>query len=155
MRSMFQIVIGAAALVLAAPTLAQDPAGVAALAWMEGNWQSEVDGRWTEERWTDARGGMLMGVSRSGRADRVDSFEYMRIAADEAGRISFHGSPSGKPAVAFASVSSGAGEAVFENPTHDFPTRISYLREGDMLTATVSGKNGEGAMTWRYRRVAD
>jgi hypothetical protein len=46
----------------------------------------------------------------------------------------------------------GRGEAVFENPHHDFPQRIVYRREGKALIATVSLNDGSNAMSWRYRR---
>ena len=41
---------------------------------------------------------------------------------------------------------------VFENPAHDYPTRITYRRDGDRLVATISGPNGANPMSWRYRR---
>ena len=43
--------------------------------------------------------------------------------------------------------------AVFENPAHDFPTRIVYEREGEILSARIEGEM-EGrpvSMGWRFR----
>jgi uncharacterized protein DUF6265 len=131
------------------------PAGrteVAALAWLSGSWATEGEGsggRWTEERWTPPRGGMMLGTGLSG-GDKADNFEFMRIAADAEGVISFWGSPNGQKPVPFRLVSASAGEAVFENPEHDFPTRIAYRRSGNVLTATVSGPGGSGEQSWRY-----
>jgi hypothetical protein len=31
---------------------------------------------------------------------------------------------------------------VFENPTHDFPKRVTYQRSGDRLTASIDGGGG-------------
>jgi hypothetical protein len=50
-------------------------------------------------------------------------------------------------------VKSGIGEAVFENPTHDYPQRISYRMEGETLVATTSLMDGSQAQNWRYRRM--
>ena len=44
--------------------------------------------------------------------------------------------------------------AVFENPEHDFPTKIVYERDGDMLTAIVSGliDGEERSSGWQWKR---
>ena len=43
---------------------------------------------------------------------------------------------------------------VFENAAHDFPTRISYARDGDVMTARIDGGEGsEQAMEWRFQRA--
>jgi hypothetical protein len=141
--------IFAALLLAAAP--GAEPADVASLAWLSGTWVAEDGGRWTEERWAAPRGGVMLGTALSGQSERADNFEHMRIAADAEGRISFWGAPNGQPAVAFRLVSSTANEAIFENPAHDFPTRVAYRRSGDRLVATVSGPGGSGAQSWSYR----
>jgi hypothetical protein len=132
----------AAALALAAPPAAR----VEDLGWMSGPWVSETREGWTEELWMAPRRGLMLGTNRSGKGARATGFEYMRIEVDGAGRIAFWGSPGGKPAVAFTLVSSGPREAVFENPAHDFPTRIVYRRQGERLVASVSGPGGKGEM---------
>ena len=33
---------------------------------------------------------------------------------------------------------------VVEQPEHDFPQKVVYRREGDALTATISGPAGDG-----------
>jgi len=95
---------------------------------------------------------MMLGVGSSGRGERVADWEHMRIAPDEAGVLSFWGSPKGAPAVPFRLVSMTGFEAVFENPEHDYPVRIVYRREGEALVATISGANGANPTSWRYRR---
>lgn len=122
------------------------------LSWMSGSWITERSGGWTEERWTPPRAGVSLGTGLSGRGDRAESFDFMRIAADETGKISYWGSPQGATPVPFALVRATRNELVFENPTHDFPTRVVYRREGNVLTATISGPGGKGAQSWRYRR---
>lgn len=140
------LLLGSAA--LAAPN---DPAA-SFLAWMSGSWITESSGGWTEERWSPARAGVLLGTSLSGRGNRAESFDFLRIAAGEDGKISYWGSPQGAPAVPFALVRATRNELVFENPSHDFPTRIIYRRDLNVLTATISGPDGTNAQSWRYRR---
>jgi hypothetical protein len=141
-------ILAAAALSLsAAPASSVDQLG-----WLAGSWASTSGEEWTEEMWMAPRGGMMLGTNRSGKGASATGFEYMQIAADEKGRISFWASPSGQPAVAFALVSSGPREAVFENPKNDYPTRIVYRREGKVLRAHVSGPGGANKLQWKFIR---
>jgi hypothetical protein len=122
--------------------------------WMSGDWVRDEGRSWTEEHWSGPRAGLMLGTGRSGRGETVQSFEYMRIARDAQGRLTFWGSPGGAPAVAFPAVETGPAKIVFENPAHDFPTRIVYSRTGDRLTASISGPGGANAQSWVYRRGA-
>jgi hypothetical protein len=128
-------------------------AHAAGFGWMSGCWEeAKPDGAWTEECWTSERGGMLIGSGRAGDAERVKSFEHMRIDRGTDGTPTFWGSPGGATPVPFRQVSRGSAEAVFENPAHDYPVRVHYRREGELLVATIAGKDGKNPMTWRYRR---
>ncbi len=49
-------------------------------------------------------------------------------------------------------VEHGLQSVVFANPAHDFPQRVSYSRDGNRLTAIVSGGDGQG-ITFAYRRI--
>jgi len=144
-------------LLLVAPFLmgATDDVPASALGWMSGNWQMISKDGWTEEHWSSARGGMLLGTSRSGKGDRATEFEQMRIAADAGGQLTFYASPGGKGAFAFPLVQSGTREVVFENRAHDYPTRIAYRREGERLIAEISGPNGANPMRWTYERFRE
>ncbi|HEY0626539.1 MAG TPA: DUF6265 family protein [Allosphingosinicella sp.] len=122
------------------------------LDWLSGDWVSEQETTWTEESWTSTRGGMLLGVNRSGKGDKGTAYDFMRIAADEQGNIVFWASPAAKAPVPFRLVSRGATEAVFENPEHDYPTRIAYRRAGNQLHATISGPEGKNPYSWTFRR---
>ncbi|HEX6374738.1 MAG TPA: DUF6265 family protein [Allosphingosinicella sp.] len=147
------LLIGFAAVLTAAAAPAVPPPGVAALAWMSGDWAEEKAGGWTQESWSRPRGGAMLGTSLSGRGGQARDFEFMRIAADADGTLTYWASPRGVPAVPFRLTSASAGAAVFENPRHDYPTRIAYRRQGNVLTATIAGPGGANPMSWRYRRV--
>jgi hypothetical protein len=139
-------------LFMAAMLALQAPAAVSDLGWMAGHWTSEADGRWTEESWTAPRGGLMLGHSRSGRGDAAREFEFLRIQAGEDGAPAYFAQPGGRAPVAFRLVAHDGTSATFENPAHDFPQRIHYVREGDAMTATISALDGSNAMSWRFRR---
>ena len=61
------------------------PPSVSQLGWLEGAWTSESKGRWTEEVWTAPRGGLILGVNRSGKGDSADNYEYSGSTAIPAG----------------------------------------------------------------------
>ncbi|MDO9489293.1 MAG: DUF6265 family protein [Sphingomonadaceae bacterium] len=149
--------IAALALLLGAaapePPAGSTPASpsVDRLTWLAGEWVSESADRWTEEQWSAPRGGLMLGLGRSGKYDRAMGFEFMRIAAEADGRILFWGAPGGQAPVAFRLVEQDATSAVFENPRHDFPKRVAYRRDGNRLIATISGDGGE-AQSWTYQR---
>ena len=121
--------------------------------WLSGRWVEEKGANWTEENWGKPRGGVLLGSSLTGKGGKAGMFEFMRISTgDELGEILFWASPGGKAAVPFRMVERGKQEVVFENPSNDYPTRIRYRREGDVLKATISGPGGANAQSWTYRR---
>lgn len=139
----------AGGLALAAATPAPQ---VSDLGWLAGSWVSEKGEGWVEEHWTDARGGVMLGTNRTGKGGKVVGFEYMRIATDDRGVVNFWGSPSGAPPVAFRLVALEGREAIFENPAHDYPNRIVYRMQDDILVGTISGPAGENPTSWTFRR---
>jgi hypothetical protein len=136
----------------AAATAVPGPA-LTELSWLSGDWVSETPEGWTEEHWSSDRGGLMLGLNRSGKGDKATAFEYMRIQRDERGRIIFWASPGGKAAVAFPQVSHGGRrKIVFENAKNDYPQRIVYERRGDVLTGTISDLKSGNAMRWTFNR---
>jgi hypothetical protein len=139
-----------AAALLAAPA----PADQTVPSWLAGRWVAESDGRWTEETWSAPRGRVMLGTSLSGKGEAATTFEFMRIAPDAEGRLTFWGSPEGKPAVPFV-MERGDGEHVlFVNRGHGYPQRILYGRRGDRLVAAISMADGSMYQSWRYKRVS-
>lgn len=142
------LLAGLSALLLAAAS----PAKVDDLAWMAGSWVQEKDGRWTEEYWTLPRGGVMLGASRSGRDGALREFEFLRVQSGEGRAIAYVAQPGGGGPVAFPLVQHDAMSATFENPAHDYPQRIRYARDGDVMTATISAIDGSKARSWVYQR---
>jgi hypothetical protein len=138
-----------AAVLLAAPA----PAKQDLPNWLSGRWVSESDGRWTEETWSEPRGRVMLGTSLSGKGEAATTFEFMRIAPDAEGRLTFWGSPEGKPAVPFAMERGDGDHVLFVNRGHDYPQRILYGRQGDLLVAAISMADGSKYQSWRFRRA--
>ncbi|MES2441248.1 MAG: DUF6265 family protein [Pseudomonadota bacterium] len=126
--------------------------------WMAGCWVQEAGERWTEECWTGARGGMMMGSSRTGRGDKTVEWEAMQIVLDLADgdgpptAMAYRAAPGGGAATVFAWAPGSGPGVTFVNAAHDYPQRIRYWREGELLMAEISMADGSKPMRWRYRR---
>ncbi len=122
-------------------------------AFISGCWeQRREDGGWTEECWTDARGGLMIGSGRDGKGDVVRHWEWMRIERSADGTPTFYGSPKGAPAVGFKATEADGKSITFVNASHDYPQRVRYLVTEAGLDAEVSLADGSKPNRWTYRR---
>lgn len=109
-----------------------------ALAWMAGCWGSSDGATSADECWLARRGNVMMGFHVDVFASGKVFFEYLRVVADDGG-VGYIASPMGGDVTRFALVSFDEETAVFENPQHDWPQRLTYWREGDVLHARAEG----------------
>jgi hypothetical protein len=120
--------------------------------WLAGYWLSCTPGREVSETWSDARAGMMIGSAVT-LDDGKPSWEFSRIGPSAAG-LSYFALPSGQEPAEFplSKARSNATKLVFENPTHDFPQRVIYAREGGKLSARIEGVIGgkSEAVDWSY-----
>lgn len=142
---------------LFAATLMQStPITADQVAWMSGYWLTCDGGREVSETWSDPRGGLMVGNSITLHDGRV-GFEWSRIAPTSAGApgVGYFASLEGGPAVAFPAVEASGTRVVFENPENDFPQRIIYERDGDVLNARIEGGEGDRMqrVEWAYRKA--
>ena len=121
--------------------------GVKDVSWMSGCWESARGGRHIVEQWTAAEGGTLLGMSRTVVNGKTTEYEFLLIR-ETANGLEYVARPSGQPEATFTAVRVSNDEVVFENPTHDFPTRIIYKRQSDGLAAAI-----EGRMYGQVRRI--
>lgn len=143
-----------AALVAATPALAGETAQVADLAWMAGSWSQETPGGVVRETWLPPLQDAMAGMTQTHRPGRPPVTEFSTITRETAG-VTFTAYVAGQPPTPFVLKPGKPGEAVFENPTHDFPQRVIYRRcDADLcarIEGTVDGKLQ--GMDWRYRRL--
>ena len=117
---------------------------LAQLAWLQGCWAVDGAERGSGEQWMAPAGGSMLGMSRTVRNGRTTGYEFIRIARGADGKFAFIAQPSGQAQAIFPLVRQDGDSAVFENPAHDFPQRITYRRAGKTgLHARIEGK-GKG-----------
>jgi len=153
------ILVSLAYLLLPLSTFAQgstsSPAArhtIAELGWMSGDWQTPP-GRpaQIEEHWTQPAGGSMLGVSRTVIGIRTLEFEYLRLE-QRADGIFYVAHPKARcPGTDFKLTSVTTSEAVFENPSHDFPKRIIYRKTAaGGLVASIDGGEGTKSQSFNY-----
>lgn len=124
-------------------------------AFLEGCWEETRDGGyWTVECWSDARGGVMTGFSRSGRGDLLTSWEWMRIERGDGGALALHASPNGSREIAFAASQADHQSVTFSNARHDYPQRLRYAAHGHRLHVEIALADGSRPSRWRFQRKA-
>jgi len=128
---------------------------VASLGWMAGTWVKETERARQEEYWIAPLGGLMLGLHRDVSKDGKVFFENLRIEARDSGLV-YVASPRGTGTTEFPLVEIGERRVAFANPEHDWPTRITYSREGDTLCARAEGEqNGKHrAADWCWTLVS-
>lgn len=121
------------------------------LDWLIGCWVTEQG---TVENWSPSDINTLLGESRSPRSDGTVFTEYLAISRNK-DELYYLAAPTGTEPTMFTATERGAGMAVFEKPDHDYPQRISYQRDGETLSATISLINGERSNQWIFAPCAD
>lgn len=128
---------------------AQEKTSVTALTWMSGCWELNVAPQkmTITEQWMKPGGGLMIGMSRTVKAEKTLMFEFLRIAEKEDGVYYVAKPSSAKDETNFKLVKWSKGEAVFENLAHDFPQRIIYKHEkADSLAARIESADGKKGM---------
>jgi hypothetical protein len=86
---------------------------------------------------------VLLGVARAVKGGELSSFEYLRIVI-EGGVPAYVAQPNGNAPTTFSRTAGGPDWVRFENPAHDFPTRVEYRRSGEALHAEIAGPGEDG-----------
>lgn len=126
-----------------------DPALLKKLAWVCGTWRQEDGDIIVEEHWRPLKGTTILGTSHTYDGEQSHFFEFLRIS-HRAGSISYIPMPGGGPPTLFRLVRLEDGLMVFENPKHDHPQRISYMRTEEGMTAMISQLDGSRASSWDF-----
>ena len=133
--------------------VAEEPRGtgrVEDLAWMTGHWGATIDGVEMEEVWLAPNGGVMLGMHRDVKKTKT-FFEFLRIATTPEG-VAYLAQPGGRPATPFLLTEVTPTRAVFANPKHDFPQRITYTLEEGRLCARVEGE-GQPPESWCWSKM--
>ncbi|HKR37727.1 MAG TPA: DUF6265 family protein [Steroidobacteraceae bacterium] len=145
---------------LSASAHAQAPAAKPTLqdfAWLAGHWRIEQADRQVDEQWMAPAGGLMMGMARNVQGGKVREYEFTLLRQEPNGDIFYVASPSKQSETSFKLTSLAGGAAVFENPQHDFPTKIVYARQADgSLLAAIEGPGRDGKprrVEYPFKRV--
>jgi hypothetical protein len=122
-------------------------ASVNDVGWIAGCWDLSRDNRHIVEHWMPVEGGTMMGMSRTVVNGKTTEWEFLMLRNGPKG-LEYVAKPSGQAEAVFVATSASATEVVFENPSHDFPKKIIYTRNGESLTASI-----EGSMNGKMRRI--
>ncbi|HET9481358.1 MAG TPA: DUF6265 family protein [Candidatus Polarisedimenticolia bacterium] len=146
----------AAATPAAAGEGGQAPARLRSLDWLLGSWVREGRRVAVHEVWTRLSDRTFEGESFSvskedGRKTPMEDLRLVEMGGD----VFYVPKVAGNPyPVAFRLVAHKDGEALFENPGHDFPTRIGYRLEPDgTLLAFIEGPAEPGSPGGAARRI--
>lgn len=125
------------------------------LAWMVGDWRTEVGGGQLQESWAPPQGDAMIGTFRWGKKDGTTSlFEFLTIV-DDGGELVFRFRHFGKGLAAweekdapltFKLTRSSEQEAVWENPTQKALMKMTYRKDGaDKLNIALESTGKDGA----------
>jgi hypothetical protein len=108
--------------------------------WLVGSWSRQTSRGEAVERWIRTSDDTMEGtsVSVAGGSSRVTEYlRLVRMGSD----VFYVAKPGENPLpVAFKLTSADATRVVFENPAHDFPTKITYTRlPADSLVVVIEG----------------
>ena len=107
-----------------------------------------------DEQWMAPRGGVMLGMARTVRAGRAVALEWTTIRMID-GRIVYLAQPDGQTPTTFTATAVAADRAVFENPTHDYPRRVTYQHQGqDAIIASIDDGRGGRRVEYPYRRTS-
>lgn len=144
--------VGAVLVAAAVPASAQEMP-----TWMAGCWEMRDGEGWADECWMSPRGGIMLGASRSGKGNGIGSWEATQImlestdASDsEAVEMTFWASPNGVGRTPFTLAPSALPGVTFVNLENEYPQRIRYWRDGELLKAEISLADGSDAMRWTF-----
>ena len=128
-------------------------ATIADVAWIEGTWTGTRGSQKIEERWLNPTGGSMMATSRTTLASGVMvAFEFLCIVERDGGLV-YTAMPNAAAPTHFVLTKIDADSATFENPTHDFPKAIRYVRKPDgTMEATISGAPNQRATTFVFKK---
>jgi hypothetical protein len=124
------------------------------VAWLSGCWQITRGAEVIDEQWMAPRGGVMVGMARTVRGDKVVTTESTIIRVRD-GKLVYEANPSGQQPTTFTASIATADRVIFENLQHDYPKRVAYERKGaDAVTAWIDDGAGARRVEYPFTRAA-
>ncbi len=117
------------------------------LSWLIGSWGSTQGGKAVYESWQAVSSDRYQGMGFSVNGKDTTIWERLTIAATDSGMYYISDVAHNPVPVHFKMTHQDSTTTVFENPKHDFPTRIIYRQHtADSLNARIEGvRKGKAA----------
>jgi hypothetical protein len=137
---------------------AAPPTSLADVAFMTGHWRNDENGNLSEEVWTSPSGDSMQGMWRFVTGGKVKLFEALTLTREAGGVVMrlrhFDAALAAKEEMPFTLrlVFRDPGQAAFEGPGSSGPLRITYRRDGDVLTSTV--ESGGKREQYSFKKVS-
>ena len=134
-------------------SIAQETNLLSNMNWLLGNWTSESDSEIIKEKWEKVSSNTFEGFGETldSKSNNITGSESLRIL-EMSGEIFYLAKVShNKIPVAFRLINQTDSTLVFENPDHDFPKQITYIRENESSMHVVVGE-GEKSFIILFHR---
>jgi hypothetical protein len=138
----------------ATPKVVPAQATMAQVEWFTGVWSMTTASRTIEERWLPAGGGQMLGTSRTLLLSNggAVAFEFLCVTERDGGLV-YTAMPNAARPTEFVLTKIDADSVTFENPAHDFPKMIRYVRKPDgVMEATISGDASRRPTTFVFKK---
>lgn len=137
----------AAMVVAALPVHAEDCNSLDSIGWLVGEWATSGNDRQVLESWAVVSPNTFegFGAVRSPDSGEISVSETLRLVAMSGGVYYIAKVPENDLPVPFSMTSCGNDFAIFQNPSHDFPKRLTYRLDGpDRMNVSVRGDGDQG-----------
>lgn len=118
--------------------------------WLEGNWETGNSSGFTGENWQMINDTLITGKGLANVNGQLLEMEEISIFISK-GELYYGARVSEQNdgrQIFFKATFIGEEHLVFENPEHDFPTRIVYkLKDHNTLKINISGRDEEDTRT--------
>lgn len=130
--------------ILSIQLMAQEKTDMQKLLWIADSWVSASGETTSYEEWKVVNNDLYEGGSKTVKDGKTIFSETLKIESSAEG-IFYVADVAHNPApVKFKLTSVSDTSAVFENPLHDFPQKITYLLEEGNLHAIIEGPGKDG-----------
>lgn len=157
MKTNIYVLTAIALLTLGAATIAETRGpNLKSLNWLVGKWAGAGEKGVIGENWTAKDSLTLNGIAFKVSAGDTVITERTKIVQTDSGMFYVADVPENKSKVLFKLAPADSAGFLFENPSHDFPTKVCYHPIGaDSLFAWIEGPmNGSPKrIGYGYRKV--
>jgi hypothetical protein len=126
------------------------------LSWLAGCLEMRSGDHVVEEHRMRARGGSMLGMSRTTSSAALVEYELTLIRERDS-LLVYEAHPSGQAVATFTALTATGDSVVFAAPEHNYPQIVGYRRIGtDSVLAWIDGtsRGKQRRIAFPYRRVA-